>query len=231
MAKRKEEQREWSIATTELPESPGQWFYSRLDKVLREVRFDQMVEELCEPYYSSGHGRPSIPPAVYFRMLLVSYFEKNDSQSEIAWRSSDSLSPRGFLGLAPDEAWPDHSSLTRMRTCLPVEIHKQVFTDATILEALRTLGIEEPSDESSSDDEPIALRSRQERQEDIGRGVGIFETVTLDCFTTQKQPTTTFSLHFFSKGSARGHPHHPSSSSLSFSGLKDPGAFRPEFFE
>lgn len=243
LGKRKEERQELSIATMEFPKSPGRWFYSRLNKVLREVGFDQMVEELCESYYSnsSGHGRPSIPPGVYFRMLLVGYFEKIDLQREIAWRWSDSLSLREFLGLAPDEASLDHSSLTRIRACLPVEIHKQVFTDATTLEALRrlgedlealrTLGIEEPGDKSPSDDEPIALRSRQERQEDIERGVGIFETVTLNCFTTQKKPpTTTFSLHFSSLGSARGHPHPPSSSSPSFSGLKVPGAFRPEFF-
>lgn len=243
LGKRKEERRELSVATTGLPKSQGQWFYSRLNKVLREVGFVLMVEELCEPYYSSSHGHPLMPPAVYFRMLLVGYFEKTDLQREIPWRWSDSLSLREFLGLAPGEASPDHSSLTRIGKRLPVEIYKQVFTDATTLEALRglaedlealrTLGIAEPSgesprgDEPQSDDEPRALRSRQERQEDIARGVGSFEPLTLTCFTTQKPPTST--LHFFSRGSARGHP--PSSSSLSFSGLKAPGAFRPDFFE
>ncbi len=44
-------------------------------------------------------GKPSIPPGVYFRMLLVGYFEGLDSQRGIAWRCADSLSLRTFLGV------------------------------------------------------------------------------------------------------------------------------------
>jgi hypothetical protein len=39
-------------------------------------------------------GRPSIPPGVYFRMLMVGYFEGIDSERGIAWRCADSLSLR-----------------------------------------------------------------------------------------------------------------------------------------
>jgi hypothetical protein len=60
-------------------------------------------------------------------MLLVGYFEGIGSQRGIAWRCSDSLSLREFLGLAAMESSPDHSSLTRVRERLPLEVHEAVF--------------------------------------------------------------------------------------------------------
>lgn len=60
-------------------------------------------------------------------MLLIGYFEGIDSQRGIAWRVSDSLSLRTFLGLATTKASPDHSSLTRIRERLPAELHETVF--------------------------------------------------------------------------------------------------------
>ena len=77
--------------------------------------------------YADELGRPSIPPGVYFRMLLVGYFEGIDSQRGIAWRCADSLSLRSFLGVPIGESTPDHSSLTRIRERLPLEIHEEVF--------------------------------------------------------------------------------------------------------
>jgi transposase-like protein DUF772/DDE family transposase len=73
-------------------------------------------------------GRPGVPPGVYFRMLLVGYFEGISSQRGIAWRCSDSRSLQAFLGLGPMEATPDHSSLTRIRKRLPLGVYEQVFT-------------------------------------------------------------------------------------------------------
>jgi len=61
-------------------------------------------------------------------MLLVGYFEGIDSQRGIAWRCSDSLSLRSFLGLQPTEATPEHSSLTIHRQRLPKELIEQVFS-------------------------------------------------------------------------------------------------------
>jgi hypothetical protein len=61
-------------------------------------------------------------------MLFVGYFEGLDSQRAIAWRCSDSLSLRTFLGVPLTEATPDHSSLTKIRQRLPLEVHEQVFT-------------------------------------------------------------------------------------------------------
>lgn len=122
-----ERQQEFWIATEDLPKSAGHPFYQRLERLLVEGDFDGQVEALCEAYYAEG-GRPSIPPGRYFRMLFVGYFEGIDSQRGIAWRCSDSLSLRDFLGLKPQESSPDHSSLTKIRQRLPLEIHEQVFT-------------------------------------------------------------------------------------------------------
>jgi len=122
-----ERQQEFWIATGDLPKSAGHPFYQRLEQLLVQGDFDEFAEELCGPYYAEG-GRPSIPPGRYFRMLFVGYFEGIDSQRGIAWRCSDSLSLRDFLGLEPRQSSPDHSSLTKIRQRLPLEIHEQVFT-------------------------------------------------------------------------------------------------------
>jgi transposase len=127
LGKRKDEQQEMWVATTSLPKSPGHVFYQKLNGVLAEAEFDRMAENLCRPFYHDHLGRPGIPPGVYFRMLLVGYFEGIGSQRGIAWRCDDSLSLREFLGIPFLEATPDHSSLTRVRDRLPLEVHAEVF--------------------------------------------------------------------------------------------------------
>ena len=127
LGKRREEQQEMWVATTSLPKSVGHVFYRKLNRLLAEADFDRTVEEMCEPYYHAHLGRPSIPPGVYFRMLLVGYYEGIGSQRGIAWRCGDSLSLREFLGIPLTEETPDHSSLTRVRDRLPLEVHTAVF--------------------------------------------------------------------------------------------------------
>ncbi len=92
-----------------------------------EGGFYRWVEALCEPHYCKGQGRPSVPPGVYFRMLLVGYFEGINSQRGMAWRCSDSLSLRDFLGIPLGEDSPDHSSLSYIRNRLPLDVHEAVF--------------------------------------------------------------------------------------------------------
>jgi len=125
--RKKERQQDFWVATAELPRSEGHVFYRKLNALLREAGFDEYVETLCEPYYHNTMGRPGIPPGTYFRMLLVGYFEGIGSQRGIAWRCSDSLSLREFLGIGFTEETPDHSSLTRVRDRLPLEVHRAVF--------------------------------------------------------------------------------------------------------
>jgi transposase len=127
LGKRKDERQEMWVATTDLPKSQGHVFYQKLNRVLAEAEFDSWVENLCRPYYADEVGRPSIPPGVYFRMLLIGYFEGLDSQRGIAWRCGDSLSLREFLGVPLTKETPEHSSLTRVRDRLPIEVHAAVF--------------------------------------------------------------------------------------------------------
>lgn len=119
-------QQEFWIASDALASVPQHIFYDKLNRLLDEAGFDQFVEELCEPFYSSI-GRDSIPPGRYFRMLFVGYFEEIDSQRGIAWRCADSLSLRNFLFLGASVESPDHSSLTKIRQRLPLSVHEEVF--------------------------------------------------------------------------------------------------------
>jgi transposase len=123
-----EKQPDLWIPTSELAKSPGHPFYVRLNKILSESKFDGFVEERCARFYAEGKGRPSIPPGTYMRMLLVGFFEGLDSERGIAWRCADSMSLRTFLGYDLSESTPDHSSLSRIRQRLDVEVHQEVFT-------------------------------------------------------------------------------------------------------
>jgi transposase len=127
------------VATQELPRSAGHPFYSRLNRVLDEAGFDAYVEQACVPFYSPDQGRPSMEPGRYFRLLMVGYFEGIDSERGIAWRATDSLSLRQFLGLELNEAPPDHSTISRTRQRIDVDTHRAVFT--WILERLTAAGL------------------------------------------------------------------------------------------
>jgi transposase len=122
-----ERQEELFVPYDQLPRSEGHAFYRKLNELLVAAGFDRYVEQLCREHYHDALGRPSIPPGVYFRMLLVGYFEGIGSQRGIAWRCHDSLSLREFLGVPLTEDAPDHSSLTRVRDRLPLEAHAAVF--------------------------------------------------------------------------------------------------------
>ncbi len=122
-----ERQQNLWINTAEIVTSPGHPFYQRLNQVLAEHGFDRFVEERCQSFYAETLGRPSIPPGVYFRLLLIGYFEGLDSERGIAWRCADSLALREFLGYALDERTPEHSSLSVIRGRIDRETHREVF--------------------------------------------------------------------------------------------------------
>lgn len=121
-------QQELFITADQLPKSIGHVFYGKLNELLAEAGFDAWVEQLCEKHYAERKGRPGVPPGVYFRMLLVGYFEGIQSQRGIAWRCADSLSLRRFLGITLTADTPDHSSMSYIRERLPQETHDAVFT-------------------------------------------------------------------------------------------------------
>jgi transposase len=129
MGKRKPVQETLFVAHDALPRSAGHPFYVKLNELLDEATFDRWLEKRCAQYYAQKdkRGQPSIPPGVYFRMLMIGYFEGIDSQRGIAWRCADSLSLRQFLGIALGYQTPDHSTLTNTRKRLPQEVFEEVF--------------------------------------------------------------------------------------------------------
>ena len=126
--KQQEQQEELWVATAKLPRSAGHPFYERLNELLEEAGFDGFVEERCRRFYAPKMGRPSLAPGVYFRLLLIGYFEGLDGERGMAWRASDSLGLRRFLRIGLEEMTPDHSTISRTRRLIDVETHREVFT-------------------------------------------------------------------------------------------------------
>jgi transposase len=114
-------------------------FYKRVNELLEAGRFDEFAEKECARLYAENNGRPSVAPGIYFRLLLVGYFEGIDSERGIAWRAADSIGLRRFLGVGLDERAPDHSTISRTRRLIDVETHRKVFL--WILELLRDQGL------------------------------------------------------------------------------------------
>ena len=131
-------QGEFWIAVEDVARAPGHPFYTALNRVFKQYGFDAFVEERCKAFYAEN-GRPGIPPGVYFRCQLVGYFEGIDSERGIEWRIADSLSLREFIGVSLKESPPDHSSFTRIRQRLSLEVHEEVF--AWILQLLAKEGL------------------------------------------------------------------------------------------
>jgi transposase len=158
MGKRASRQESLFIATDRLAQSPGHPFYQRLNALLAEAGFDPWIEQRCRPYYEHDEprGRKSTPPGVYFRMLLVGYFENIDSQRGIAWRCGDSLALRQFLGVPLDQGTPDHSTLTNTRKRLPPEVFEEIFqfvltiADAKKLLSGQTVGVDSTTLEANA---------------------------------------------------------------------------------
>jgi transposase len=184
MGRQKSElQSEFWVPTSDLPQSPGHPFYEQLNQVLAAAGFDRFAEEGCRKFYAAKLGRPSVPPGVYFRMLMVGYFEKLPSERQIAWRCADSLSLRAFLGLAPKESSPDDSSLNRTRLRIDLETHQAVFdwvlkrlVEHELLKG-RTLGVDGSTLEANAAMRSIVRRetgqSYREFLTDLAKASGI----------------------------------------------------------
>ena len=139
MGTRREHQEELWIPTCSLVRPAGHPFYQRLNQLLAEHDFDRFVEGQCQRFYAAVMGRPGLAPGIYFRLLLVGYFEGIDSERGIAWRAGDSLSIREFVGIPLKEGAPDHTTISRTRRLIDVETHQQVF--GWVLERLAEAGL------------------------------------------------------------------------------------------
>jgi transposase len=161
------------IAAVTLARPASHPFYERLNRLLTESGFDEFVEGLCRPFYAETMGRPGLAPGIYFRLLLIGYFEGIDSERGIAWRAADSLGIRAFLGIALDETAPDHSTISRTRRLMDVETHQAVFVWVLAMLAQRgllrgrTIGIDATTLEANAALRSIVRRDSGEAYEEF----------------------------------------------------------------
>lgn len=127
MGTRREHQDELWIPSCSVARPASHPFYERLNQLLSQHDFDRFVEGKCGRFYAATMGRPGLAPGIYFRLLLVGYFEGFDSERGIAWRVGDSLSLREFVGIPLHEGAPDHTTISRTRRLIDLETHRQVF--------------------------------------------------------------------------------------------------------
>src|ERR1700693_4868966 len=179
MGTRRQRQRQESlwISHNELAKGPGHPFYKRVNELLETERFDEFAEKECAKFYAANNGRPSLVPGIYFRLLLVGYFEGIDSERGIAWRAADSFGLRQFLAIGLDEPAPDHSTISRTRRLIDVETHRKVFF--WVLERLRdqggvkgkTVGIDATTLEANAGMRSIVRRGNGESYEEFLKGL------------------------------------------------------------
>jgi transposase len=153
---------------TELPTAPGHPFYKRLNEVLDNAAFDTFCESNCAEFYHEKLGRPSLAPGLYFRIMMIGFFEGLDSERGIAWRLADSLTLREFLSIGLDEKTPDHVTISRTRRLIDAETHQRIFT--WVLERLaqggliqgKTIGVDSTTLEANAAMKSIVRRDTGE---------------------------------------------------------------------
>jgi transposase, IS5 family len=98
------------------------WLSAKLGRNVRLERIGQVfdwgaVERLVSGVYAARSGRPSWPPLMMVKALLLQqWYGLSDPGLEEAL--GDRLSFRRFVGLSLDQGSPDHSTLSRFRKVL-----------------------------------------------------------------------------------------------------------------
>ena len=119
-----------------------------MNQIFQANGFDRFVEKRCDKFYAKTMGRPSLPPAVYFRLRLMGYFEGIDCERVISRRIADSMALPRFLADPLIDQTADHSALSRNRGLIDLDTHAAVFVWVLPLLAKeklldgRTLGID-----------------------------------------------------------------------------------------
>ena len=169
MGTRKQRERQEGLwYEAELPTAPGHPFYKRLNEVLDRAGFDQFCEANCAEFYHEKLGRPSLAPGLYFRVMMIGFFEGLDSERGIAWRLADSLTLRQFLSTGLDEKTPDHVTISRTRRLIDAETHQRIFS--WVLERLaqgglikgKTIGVDSTTLEANAAMKSIVRRDTGE---------------------------------------------------------------------
>lgn len=177
MGRRREHQEELWIPSCAVARPVSHPFYQRLNQLLAKHDFDRFVEGKCQPFYAATMGRPGLAPGIYFRLLLVGYFEGIDSERGIAWRVGDSLSLREFVGIPLHQGAPDHTTISRTRRLVDVETHQQVFgwvlgvlAEAGLVKGKR-IGIDATTLEANAAMRSIVRRDNGDSYEEFLKGL------------------------------------------------------------
>jgi transposase len=101
---------------------PADHFYRHLEAKLDLDFARGGARELC-----ADRSRPSTDPVIFFKLQLVMFFEDIRSERQLIETASLNLAHRWYLGYVLDENLPDHSSLTRIRQRLGVDLFQRFF--------------------------------------------------------------------------------------------------------
>lgn len=102
---------------------PENHFYRQV-----EAKLDfSFVRDLVQGHYAPRSGRPSIDPVTFFKLQLIMFFEGIRSERQLMEQVQVNLAYRWFIGYDLDEAVPDHSSLSKIRTRYGLEIFQLFF--------------------------------------------------------------------------------------------------------
>jgi transposase len=102
---------------------PADHFYRQLEEKLDLSFVRAMVRE--DRYEEIG--RPSIDPVVFFKLHLIAFFEGIPSERRLMETAHLNLAHRWYLGYDLDDALPDHSSLSKIRSRYGVEAFQRFF--------------------------------------------------------------------------------------------------------
>jgi len=162
---------------------PQDHFYRRL-----QARLDlSFVRDLVGPLYARG-GRPSVDPVVFFKLLLVMFFEDLCSERQLMRAVADRLSLRWYVGYDLYEPLPDHSSLTRIMERYGLRVFRgffersvqecfdaglvrgeELFIDATIVTHVRSMVIATSSLRVAADAPELQPHAQRQRVTDGAR--------------------------------------------------------------
>jgi transposase len=102
---------------------PEDNFYRQLEAKL-DLSF---VYDLVKDYYAASMGRPSIDPVVFFKLQLIMFFEDIRSERQLMESVNLPLAHRWSIGYDLDEAVPDHSSLSKIRSRYGLQVFEHFF--------------------------------------------------------------------------------------------------------
>jgi transposase len=177
---------------------PSHHLLRRIDE---QVDFS-FIHALAAPYYCQCNGRPSIDPEIFFRILVISYLYNIASDRKLCEELQYNLAYRWFCKFSLTEKIPDHSSLTRIRDRLGIDVFQvffdnilvqcknkglvkgeRILTDSTLIAANAALDSLQAHDPITAQQEQQAQQTRQ-----IGLTAPPARKVTNKTHTSQSDP-------------------------------------------